>query len=135
MAENKDYLKQEQESGCINISEDVLASIAAVSAMEVDGVASLASGLNFGELFSAKKSKTASKGVKIVVNETDVAVDVYLAIKYGFVIPNVSAKVQDKVITAIDSMTGLHASSVNVHISGVAFEKEVAKVEPESEEK
>lgn len=131
MAENKDYLKQDQETGCVNISEDVLASIAAVSAMEVDGVATLGAGINFAEWFGGKKN---SKGVKITVNETDVVVDIVLAIKYGFVIPNVAAKVQDKVMTAIDSMTGLHASAVNVHIAGVAFEKEAAKPETESDE-
>ncbi len=131
MAENKDYLKQEQESGCVNISEDVLASIAAVSAMEVDGVAALGTGINFGELFGGKKN--ASKGVKIAVNETDVVVDIVLSIKYGFVIPTVAAKVQDKVVNAIDSMTGLHASAVNIHIAGVSFEKEPEKTEQETE--
>ena len=133
MAENKDYLKQEQESGCVNISEDVLASIAAVSAMEVDGVATLASGINLTELFGGKKS--SSKGVKIVVNENDVVVDIYMSVKYGFVIPTVAGKVQDRVVNAIDSMTGLHASAVNVHVSGVMFEKEPAKTEAETEEK
>ena len=131
MAENKDYLKQEQESGCVNISEDVLASIAAVSAMEVDGVATLGSGINFGELFGGKKN--ASKGVKIIVNETDVAVDIVLSVKYGFVIPTVAAKAQDKVVNAIDSMTGLRASSVNVHIAGVSFEKESVKTDSQPE--
>jgi len=133
VAENKDYLKQEQESGCVNISEDVLASIAAVSAMEVEGVATLTSGINFTELFGGKKS--SSKGVKIVVHESNVVVDIYMSIKYGFVIPTVAAKVQDRVVNAIDSMTGLHASAVNVHVSGVAFEKELVKTNTESEEK
>ena len=129
MAENKDYLKQEQESGYVNISEDVLASIAAVAAMEVDGVATLTTGLNFNELFGGKKCPT--KGVKIAVNETDVVVDIFLAVKFGFVIPNISEKVQDKVMNAINSMTGLHASAVNVHVSGVSFEKEAVKIETE----
>ena len=133
MAENKDYLMQEQESGSVNISEEVIASIAAVSAMEVDGVVTLGSGINFAELFSGKKS--SSKGVKIAIEESEVVVDVALSVKYGFVIPTIASKVQDNVINAIDSMTGLHVSAVNVHVIGIAFEKDSGKSESETAKK
>lgn len=125
MAENKEYLKHEKEIGSVNISEDVLASIAAVSAVEVDGVTALASGINFTEIFGTKKP---SKGVKIQLSENLATVDIYLSVKYGFVIPSVAAQVQDKIINAIESMTGLTVAAVNVHVSGVTFEKETETV-------
>jgi len=67
--------------------------------------------------------KNLSKGVKVTVNETSVAVDLALNLKYGYGIPEVSSKVQEKVKTAIETMTGLEVSLVNVRIAGVNIDK------------
>ena len=125
MSDTKGYLNHEEESGNVNISEDVIASIAGIATTEVEGVASLASGMNFAELLGGKKSM--SKGVKIQLEGKDVVIDIFLVIHYGHVIPTVAAKVQDKVIAAVESMTGLNPTAVNVHITGVEFEKEPKK--------
>ena len=130
MAENKGYFNQQEESGSVNISEDVIASVAGIATTEVEGVASLASGMNFAELLGGKKSM--SRGVKIQLEENDVTVDIFVVIKYGHVIPTVAAKVQEKVIAAVESMTGLNLKAVNVHITGVEFEK--APQKPEKQE-
>ena len=122
MAESKEYLKHENEIGNVNISEDVIASIAAVSAAEVEGVSVLTSGINFSELFGGKKA--TSKGVKVVLGEDRVTIDLFLSIRYGEVIPTIASQIQDKVMSAIESMTGLSVSAVNVHVAGVSFEKE-----------
>ena len=131
MAESKEYLKHEKEFGCVNISEDVVASIAAVSATEVEGVTGLTSGINLSEIFSSKK--TSSKGVKVQIEENQVTVDLFLSVRYGFVIPTIAAQIQDKVLSAIESMTGLTVTAVNVHVAGVSFEKEQT-AEPEKAE-
>lgn len=131
MAESKEYLKRENEIGNVNISEDVIASIAAVSATEVEGVTGLTSGINFSEIFGGKKA--SSKGVKVQLNDDEVVVDLFLSIRYGEVIPTVAAQIQDKVVSAVESMTGLNVSAVNVHVAGVSFEKETA-TEPAKED-
>ena len=132
MADNKEYLTQKEENGNINISEEVVASIAAVAATEVDGVSSLGTGSVDIAEFLGKKS--TSKGVKITVNEDSIIVDVYINVKYGSVVPTVAQYVQESVATAIESMAGLVVTGVNVHVSGVQFDKP-AKKTAENEEK
>ncbi len=132
MAENKEYLTQKEDNGNINISEEVIASIAAVAATEVDGVSSLgSSSVDIAE-FLGKKSM--SKGVKLAIDEENIVVDIYVNVKYGSVVPTVAKYVQDNVASAIESMAGLNVSAVNVHVSGVQFEK-TAKKTVENEEK
>lgn len=122
MPETKDYLNQHQENGNINIAEDVVASIAAVAAAEVEGVAALTSGSVDIAEFLGKKSM--SKGVKILITEAATTVDVFLSVKYGCVIPSIAAAVQEAVSNALESMAGLAVTAVNVHVTGITFEKE-----------
>ena len=122
MAETKDYLNQHQENGNINISDEVVASIAAVAAAEIEGVAALgAGGVDIAELLG---KKSTSKGVKITITDAETVVDVYISVKYGCIIPTVATEVQDAIANALESMAGLNVSAVNVHVSGVAFDKE-----------
>ena len=44
MADNKEYITQQEPMGAIQISEDVVASIATAAAMEVEGVGGMLSG-------------------------------------------------------------------------------------------
>ena len=62
MAENKEYMIHQEESGSIQISEDVLASIASTTALEVDGVSALMSA-NVSDLMGGKKM--TCKGVRV----------------------------------------------------------------------
>ena len=63
--------------------------------------------------------KNLSKGIVVEVLEDEVKVDVAINIAYGFSIPEVSSKVQDKVKSAIENMTGLNVAVVNVRIASV----------------
>ena len=47
MAENKEYFSKEVENGSIQISEEVVASVAAMAVLEVEGVCGLASNLGY----------------------------------------------------------------------------------------
>ena len=82
------------------------------------GVESMAGNIT-NELVSKLGMKNLSKGVKVHVGENDVTVNLALNIKYGCEIPKVSATVQDRVKTAIETMTGLEVSEVNIKIAGV----------------
>jgi len=99
--------------GAIKIADEVIMGIAAITAKEVKGVARL-SGNNIYKKI---------KGVKVAVDET-VKVELTMELDYGVSIPAVSEKVQDKVKTAIENMTGLEVSEVNVRIAGVAIDEE-----------
>ena len=61
-------------------------------------------------------------GVKVTVEESSVLVDITLNLKYGTQIPAVSAKVQDKVKSAIETMTGLSVTEVNIKVASVNVE-------------
>ena len=71
------------------------------------------------ELVSKLGMKNLSKGIKVSVADGLVHVDVALNIAFGFAIPDVSAKVQEKVKNAIENMTGLEVAAVNIRIAAV----------------
>jgi uncharacterized alkaline shock family protein YloU len=108
--------------GEVQIADEVVATIAALAATEVEGVASM-SGNTTRELVSKLGMKGYSKGVKIDVSADSVAVDLSLALNYGYSIPQTSRLVQEKVKSAIENMTGLSVSEVNVRISDVNIDK------------
>ena len=80
------------------------------------------------ELVSKLGMKNLSKGVKVTVLEGVVTVDLTLNIDFGKNILDVSRKVQDKVKTSIENMTGLEVADVNIRIAGVDMENEKRKV-------
>ncbi len=107
--------------GIVQIADDVVAIIAGLAATEVKGVASMAGNIT-KEIISKLGMKNLSKGVKVEVGTDCVAIDLAINIDYGYNVPTVSQQVQDKVKTAIENMTGLAVSEVNVTIAGVALE-------------
>lgn len=108
--------------GEVQIADEVVAIIAGLAATEVDGVASMAGNIT-NELISKLGMKNLSKGVKVLVTDRNVDVDLALNIEYGYSIMKVSEKVQDKVKAAIENMTGLEVSMVNIRIASVNMEK------------
>ena len=104
--------------GDIKISDSVVASIAGLAASEIDGVDSLSGNLT-NEIVAKFGIKNNSKGVKLEINQGSVIADIYVNVFYGFSIPDVSAKVQEKVKQAIESMTGLTVVGVNVRVVGI----------------
>lgn len=119
MAENrKTFQIKSNQLGDVKVAEEVVAIIAGLAATEVEGVSSMAGNIT-NEIVSKLGMKNLSKGVSIVLAEDEVKVDVAINIAYGYNIPDVSGKVQDKVSNAIENMTGLHVAEVNIHISSV----------------
>lgn len=107
--------------GEIQVADEVIAVIAGLAATEVEGVASTA-GNATKELISKLGVKSLSKGVTADILEGVVTVQVALNIKYGYSVMAVSAKVQEKVKTAIENMTGLTVADVNIRVAGVEVE-------------
>lgn len=121
MADGKEYLSCPDELGCIHVSEDVLAVTAAVAALEVEGVGALAAnvGSDIAELLAGRKN--LGKGVRVTMVEDTVTVDISLLVKYGSNVQSTARKVQDAVVDAIANASGFVVSTVNVHVTGVAF--------------
>ena len=72
-----------------------------------------------GEIISRMGIRDLAKGVSISIEDDHVSVKLSLNVKYGYSIPDVSRNVQDKVASAIESMTGLRVLDVNIRIAGV----------------
>ena len=116
-------IKDDAHMGEIKIADEVVSIIAGLAAMEVDGVASMA-GNATRELISKLGMKSLSKGVKVDVLEGVVTVSLALNMKYNYSIMDVSAKVQEKVKSAVENMTGLEVADVNVKVAGVEMESQ-----------
>jgi uncharacterized alkaline shock family protein YloU len=81
--------------------------------------ASLVGGIT--QILSGRKN--LSKGVKVSVGENSAAIDLYVVVEYGVKIPDVALEVQENVKKAVQSMTGLNVSAVNVHVQNVMISK------------
>lgn len=123
MAEHKDYWVTAGDQGTIKISEDVVASIAALAAAETEGVGGLAAGLT-AEIASLLGKKSQNKGVHVQLGEQDtVGVELSILVEFGKSVGEVALAVQKAVKAAVESMTGLKTAVVNVVVSGVTFDQ------------
>ncbi|NLW43844.1 MAG: Asp23/Gls24 family envelope stress response protein [Syntrophomonadaceae bacterium] len=118
--------------GAIRIAEEVVSTIAGLAAVEVEGVAAMSGSLTSG-LTEILGRKNLSKGVKVEVGETEASIDAFIVVEYGFPIPVVAKAVQTQVKSAVETMTGLNVTAVNIHVVGVSMKK--SKAEEESSEK
>lgn len=107
--------------GEVRIADDVVAVISGIAAMEVDGIASMAGNITKDIIFKLG-GKSLAKGVKVEMKEDSVVVYLAINIKYGYNVPATSKKIQEKVKSSVENMTGLTVSSVNVSIAGVVVE-------------
>ena len=122
MGEQKGYIRKEDEKGSVNISEEVIAVIAATATVEVEGVHGLF--ISHGkELTSVNGRKGLFKGVKLTIEGGDVTVDVHVVAEMGFSVNEIGEEVQKAIISAIEAAVGVTVSEVNVHICGVSIKK------------
>ena len=119
--ENKDNTDNTES---IQIADDVVAIIAGKAVSEVSGVAGMSGGFAGGisEVLSGKKN--LSKGIKVDVSEKEAKIDVNIIVEYGVRIPDVAFEIQNRVKKAVEAMTGLKVSIVNVHVQGVKTTEE-----------
>ena len=126
MASKKDNLPQAVENdmeqgNTITYANEVVAIIAGVAAGEVEGIAGMCSVSGIDIL---GRNKNITKGVKVEIGTEEASVDLYIVVEYGTPIQKAAQDAQENVRKAIETMTGLHVVSVDVHVQGVSFEKE-----------
>ena len=111
--------QEKQTKGNLKISESVLATIAATSASEVLGVASMAPAPN---LMGTLKANAPESGVVIKLNHDVATIDIYVKLKKGAKITEVADKIQDSVKASVQNMSKIVVEKVNVIVAGVALE-------------
>lgn len=122
-SKNTFVLQENEEIGSVKIADDVVAMIAALAATEVEGVAAM-SGNMTNEFLSRVGVKNAAKGTRVEVLQKKVKVDLAITIEYCFNIPATCQRVQTKVKNAVENMTGLEVTDVNIRIAGINVSKE-----------
>ena len=120
MSENKEYVSRFDELGNIHISEEVLAAITAAAALEVEGVSGLAANLG-SDIAELLGKKNLAKGVHVKMEDDKVEIELSVLMSYGHTIPEMGKAIQDNVKSAVESMTGLEVSAINVTVGGITF--------------
>ncbi len=107
-------------NGNITFANEVIATIAGVSAMDIPGIAGMAGGLKDG-IVELLGRKNLTRGVKVVIADNSVTVDFQIVVEYGVRVPEVAENMQRAVSDAIITMTGLSIKAINIAIQGVKF--------------
>lgn len=121
--------KDDLSFGEVNISDDVLGTIAGIATLEIEGIAGMSGGIT-GSIEKMLGRKNLSKGVKIEVKDDTTNIDLYIIVKYGYKIPEVAWKAQESVKKEVEAMTGLIIGEININVQGVEIE---SKKEDEKE--
>ena len=107
-----EYITQVQENGNVMISEDVIATIMEQALTEIDGV------VKGGSDVVGKKSW--GKGIRITIAEDNtLALGCNIIVGYGESVINVAKAVQEAITTAVESVTGVKVTDVNVNVCGI----------------
>lgn len=106
------------ENGGIFISNDVIASIAANAAKDIEGV----SGFAYKSVNRAGSASDISKAVRVVSQDNDVKIQIGIRVKNGVNLQTVSLNIQRSIKNAVQSMTGKVVSKVNVAVQGIDFD-------------
>lgn len=123
-----EMVKEQPREDKIRISEEVIATIAGIAASENENLASMSGGFVDG-IAGMLGRKMPGKGIKVELKENLVIIDLAVVMQYGCKIHEVARDMQARVRDAVESMTGMGVTSVNVNILGVSIGKEALKME------
>ena len=112
---------EDQTTGKVQIADEVLATIAALAATEAEGVACIAGGVTH-EKAARAGARSLAKGVRIEVSGHTISVRLIIVMKYNYSIRATTAKIQERVKSALENMTGYEVTEVNVSVADVQAE-------------
>ncbi|MEG1778627.1 MAG: Asp23/Gls24 family envelope stress response protein [Oscillospiraceae bacterium] len=114
-----------QPKGSLRISQDVIATISSHAASEIDGVITLDS--NSPSLRSFVATRSIAKPISINLTEDVAVIDIMINLKNGTKIPTAAEQVQLAIKNAVQSMTGITVSKVNVSVAGIVFDEPLSE--------
>ncbi len=115
--------KKENDFGIISIDDNVIATLAGISAMESYGIVGMASKNATDGFFELLKWDSMSKGVKVVTNEDKLLIDLHVILEYGVRISVVAENIIERVKFNLENLTGFKIDKINVHVQGIRVEK------------
>lgn len=115
-----------KQGGNIQISDDVVATIAGLAALETPGIAAMSGGLS-DDWVKMLSGKNVQKGVSVKVGEVEAAIDLRVIVVYGMKIHEVCHQLQVNIRDAVQNMTGLSVVEIHVKVEEVSFKDEELK--------
>ena len=117
--------EKKNDLGTLKINNEVIASIARNAALQVDGVESIKTS-PFAAILDLFNKGYHHKGIALEINEQEVKIGITIVVRFGMTIPDVATLVQENIRAAIEEMTGLSVSEVNVNIGDIHAQTEQA---------
>ncbi|MGE8204125.1 Asp23/Gls24 family envelope stress response protein [Heyndrickxia sp. NPDC080065] len=106
--------------GQIDISNDVVASIAGGAAVDCYGIVGMASKNQIKDgITDILRKENFSRGVIVRQQNDEVHIDMYIIVSYGTKISEIAHNVQAKVKYTLDKTIGLSTDSINIYVQGV----------------
>lgn len=113
-----EHVENSNELGSVQIHNSVIAAIARVAALKIDGVIELSGGLVDG-LAGMIGKKSGDRGIRVEFEDTAVVIEVHVVLAFGVRIPHVAWQLQTEIRKAVEQMTGKPVKAVNVVVQGV----------------
>jgi uncharacterized alkaline shock family protein YloU len=120
MKHDTQHRERTTDLGAVRINNDVITAIASIAATEIKGVQKMGGGLG-KSICDMLTKKGSARGVRIKTSDGDVRLDVSIIVDYGVDIPRIADEVQENVKLAVEKMTGLVLSEVNIVVEGVSI--------------
>ena len=115
--------KIDNDNGSITMTTEVIANIAGISAMRCYGVVGMASRNTTDGLASLLKIEALSRGVKVVVQEDCLTVDLHIITEYGVNISVICTNIKNSVRYKLETITGLQVKEVNIYVESIRVEQ------------
>lgn len=112
----------ELDSGKIKISDDVYATIVTMTALDTKGVHHMSTTFNDG-VNTFFRRKTDHEGVKVSFNDDGaISVTLYVSISYGYRIPDIALRLQERIKTALVSYTEIEVETIDIVVQDIIFD-------------
>lgn len=112
-------MNEKHKKGTMKVSENVIISITKNAAMEVSGVASIATKpFKITKLISNNVDNSC---VEAVMLDGVARISISIIVHNGYNVTSICEQIQERVKAAVQSMTGVPVSKVNVSVVDVDF--------------
>ena len=111
--------KIKNELGTISVVEDVITTVAGYAAIECIGIVAMACKRATDGLVELLGRENLKRGVRAVLNEDSVSINLYIIVEYGVSIAAVAKNVVETVKYRVENLVGVKVDQVNVTVEGI----------------
>ncbi len=119
-----DLQNMDLKGGSLQISTEVIGKIARCAALEIEGVTEVSCGRQNKKVKDLLEIASLQSPVTVTMREGTAEITLNLLVNFGVRIPSVAEKVQENVKSAVQSMTNVTVSRVDLVIAGLSAPQE-----------